>query len=93
MTNEFNELMKFGFRHKHHNYEVPAKYIAEARADYYACHVDGFEKGSKEWQQEYEYSFDHYELNDWFYNNMNFEDIQEHAIKLDRYECEEDSKT
>jgi hypothetical protein len=69
---------------------VPAKYIAEARSDYYACEVDGHEKGSKEWQEEYEYSFDPSELHDWYYNNMDFEDIEKHAVKLDRYKCEED---
>ncbi len=89
---EFNELARFEFRHKHHSYEVPAKYIAENRADYYACKVDGYEKGSKEWQEEYEYSFDDSELNDWYFNNMDFEDIEQYATKLDRYECEEDFK-
>lgn len=82
---------QFEFRHKHYNYTVPAKYIAEARANFYACEVDGNTKGSKEWQEEYKYSLDSDdELNDWYYNNMDFEDIEKYAKKLGRYSCDED---
>jgi hypothetical protein len=86
-----NEEKMFEFRHKHYNYEVPAKYIAAARADYYSCKVDGHDKGSKEWQEEYKYSLDDSNLREWYYNNMDFEDIEKYAKKLDRYLCEEDA--
>jgi hypothetical protein len=82
----------FEFHHKHHNWEIAARHIATARADYYA-QVDGVEKGSKEWEEEYTYSLnDDSVLREWYYNNMDFEDIEKYAIKLDRYPCEEDDK-
>lgn len=79
----------FEFRHKHYNYQVPAKYIAESRTKHYQ-QVDGYEKDSKEWNEEFEYSLEPYELQDWYYNNMDFEDIEKYTIKLGRYKCDED---
>lgn len=59
---------------------VPAKHIAESRADYYACKVDGHEKGSEEWNSEFEFSLDKFELMNWYRNSMDFEDVREFAI-------------
>ena len=61
---------------------IPASAVAELRADYYACNVDGFEKGSKEWQDEYDYSLgDDYELQDWISGSTNPENLYPFAIK------------
>jgi hypothetical protein len=79
-----NQTMEI--RHKHLNYLIPAKIVAKSRADYYALKVDGFEPGSKEWQEEYEYSFDSFELKDWYYNNMDFEEVKDFARPFENQE-------
>ena len=56
-------------------YEISLQQVAENRADYYACKVDGYEKGSKEWQEEVNWIMNaNYEAIDWLLNNSNFED-------------------
>lgn len=53
------------------NYHIPNKAIAEIRADYYACEVDGFKRGSTEWKLEVQFGIDTpFELQDWVQNNM-----------------------
>lgn len=70
---------------------VPACLIAEHRADYFACHVDGYEKGSQAYLDEYDYSLgDDGELEDWAGNNYNKEDIDEfvpYSIKGQKYDA------
>lgn len=57
---------------------IPLKEVAEQRADYYACEVDGLEKGSIEWQEEVDWVMkDSFEGIDWLINNTNFADWQE----------------
>lgn len=56
-------------------YKVPAEVIAASRAKYYEDDPDS------SYQEEYDYTLgSNYELSDWFSNNMNWEDVQEHAI-------------
>lgn len=67
-------LIKFS---NDHWFEVDLQKIAEHRAECYAID-DGFEKGSKEWQDEIDLVMnDSYEGIDWLQNNMYWEHIQE----------------
>lgn len=60
---------------------IPLKIVAEQRADYYACEVNGHEKGSTEWQEEVGWVMkDDFEGIDWLLNNTNFEDWQESGL-------------
>lgn len=66
-------------------YDVPAKLIAEDRAKYYAK-LDS-ERGGEDYYEAYRREFDftmenNFELKDWAANNMNWEDVQEHAVKV-----------
>ncbi len=64
-------------------FHVPAEIIAEDRTMYYATKIDGFDKDTKEWQDEYTYCLGSIsELIDWFSNNMSWEDIDESAVKV-----------
>ena len=64
-------------------YSIPLKSVAENRADYYACEVDGNEKGSEEYNLEVEFAMkDNYEAIDWILNNSNWEDWEDVATKL-----------
>jgi hypothetical protein len=57
---------------------IPLKNVAEQRADYYVCEVDGHEKNSPEWQSEVDWVMgDNFEGIDWLINNTNFEDWQQ----------------
>lgn len=59
-----------------------ARPMAEKRADYYACEVDGHEKGSKEWEQEVRHGLeDEDDLVDWVVNNMNWKDVRHYASR------------
>lgn len=60
-------------------YHVPAEVIATHRTTYYS-HIDGYEKGSAEWAEEFDLSMGRGELLDWIGNNMNWEDFAEHAV-------------
>ena len=70
-------------------YNIPVDVIAENRTLYYA-EVDGFERDSKEWDEEYKISLDPVEVVDWAKNNMDWSDVGPHAIhvvnKIDRDE-------
>ncbi len=62
-------------------WKVPIDVIAENRADYYACKVDGYEQGSDGWDEEVQAGLnDCKELEDWMSNNMDWENIKAHAI-------------
>lgn len=64
-------------------FKIPASIIAESRATYYACQVDGEKYNSQKWIEEYEYSLnDSLELIDWAYNNMEWKDVKDLAIEV-----------
>lgn len=64
-------------------FTVPAKIIAENRADYYST-IDGYDIGSNDWLKEVEYALDdEYELKDWITGNMDWQDLEPHAEKID----------
>jgi hypothetical protein len=64
-------------------FQIPLKIVAERRADYYACEVDGHEKGSIEYNKEVDWVMnDKFEAIDWLINNTNWEDWQSMAIKI-----------
>lgn len=63
-------------------FHIPAQVVAEARTKYYAD-LDGFEKGSKEWEEEYNQSM--LELEDWLSNNMDWKDVKDYAIKVQNH--------
>ena len=64
-------------------YTIPLLDVAEDRANYYSCVVDGNEKGSKEWQEEVDYAMnDNYEAIDWLLNNTDWEDWKDVAKKF-----------
>lgn len=63
-------------------YLIPCSFIARKRTEYYA-EIDEFKEGSKEWDEEYKYSMNDYEIRDWAANNMNWEDVEEVAIKVE----------
>lgn len=60
-------------------YDVPARIIADDRAKYYAGNDP-----ETTYQEEFDFTMgDDFELQDWAANNMNWEDVAEHAIKVD----------
>ena len=64
-------------------FKFPACLVAEQRADYYSCHVDGNEKGSEEWQEEVDFAMkDTSEIKDWLWNSTDWEDWEPHASKV-----------
>jgi hypothetical protein len=64
-------------------YLLPLQLIAEDRADYYACKVDGYKKNSKEWQEEADWVMDdYYECIDWLLNSTDWDDWKDKATKL-----------
>lgn len=64
-------------------YSIPLRKVAEHRADYYACEVDGHEKNSTEWQKEVDLVMeDDYEGIDWILNNSDWEDWKGISTKI-----------
>jgi len=61
---------------------VPVEVVAEQRTKYYS-ELDGFEKGSKEWEDEFKQSMREDEILDWVQNNMDWEDVEKSATKVD----------
>jgi hypothetical protein len=67
-------------------FTIPARIIAENRANYYAT-IDGYEKDSNEWEQEVQYAInDPYEIEDWAANNMDWVDLEPYAELLEKSE-------
>lgn len=71
-------------------YRIPAEVIATDRATYFATHDTGDDTPhtDPEWQriyaEEIEYTLnDEYELTDWASNNMNWEDVEAHAERVE----------
>lgn len=63
-------------------YELPIDVVAEDRTKYYAG-VDGYEEGDEEWDAEmYFVRQDNYEAIDWLLNNMDWEDVEDFATKI-----------
>lgn len=76
-------------------WDIPAKFIAEARTKYYSVgrgktYKDGklvwqessFKPGSKEWEEEFKQSMQDDELIDWAGNNMNWSDVKDVAVRV-----------
>lgn len=70
-------------------FRIPATTIAHARATYFADHDNGKQEGepNNEWTETYKderaYTLgDKYELTDWLWNNMDWNDVKEDAIKM-----------
>lgn len=64
-------------------YLIPCEFIARKRTEYYA-ELDKFVEDSEEWKSEFKNSMQSYEIVDWAFNNMNWEDVKEIAIKKER---------
>jgi hypothetical protein len=64
-------------------YHIPLQNVAEHRADYYTCEVDGNERGSDEWKEEVDYVMeDKFEGIDWLINNTDWVDWTDVATKV-----------
>lgn len=65
-------------------YKLSARLVAEQRADYYACFVDGHAKGSEEWVKEVKHALvdNRDELSEWLLNNSDWEDWEAFAEKV-----------
>ncbi|AQZ81534.1 hypothetical protein BUM88_07885 [Acinetobacter calcoaceticus] len=63
---------------------VPVRIIAESRAKYYA----GVDEVTVEENLNDDtvplFESDHYEIHDWAANNMNWRDVKEHAVQIER---------
>lgn len=63
-------------------FAIPARVIAEDRANYYAD-LDGYDLNSNEWEAEIVYALnDDYEIEDWAANNMNWSDLEPHSKRI-----------
>jgi hypothetical protein len=65
-------------------YGIPAEIIAKNRADSYGDDVD-----SNEWKEEFNgmmkwFDTDEFEFADWAKNNMDWDEVKEHAVLLKR---------
>jgi hypothetical protein len=82
-------MIKF---HKGITYEVPAYHIAQARADYYAD-TDGYEINSQEWLDELNRTLeDEFLLFDWVQNDMDWEDLQLFAKRIEENDIDLDDE-
>jgi len=64
-------------------FHLPLQKVAEHRADYYACEVDGHEKNSTEWKEEVDWVMeDDFEGIDWLINNSDWEEWESHSTKV-----------
>ena len=64
-------------------FAISTRIIAEDRAKYYAT-IDGYDKGSYEWESEVQYALnDVFELKDWMSNNMDWSDLEPYARKVE----------
>lgn len=62
---------------------IPLQQVAEHRADYYVCEVNGNEKGSIQWEEEVNWVIeDDFEGVDWLLNNTDWEDWKGIAVKI-----------
>lgn len=63
-------------------WQVPVRVIAENRARYYKSEFDGYEYRSMEEDTLPLFEGDDYEIEDWAANNMNWDEVSEHAVQL-----------
>jgi len=64
-------------------FAIPARIIAENRANYYAD-LDGYELNSNEWAAEVITALnDEFEIEDWAGNNMDWKDLEPYAQRID----------
>jgi hypothetical protein len=62
-------------------WDIPAEIVADDRAKYYAK-IDT----DTTYKEEYEYTLsDDSEIFDWAANNMNWDDVKDHAVKVSEY--------
>lgn len=58
-------------------WEADSQHIAESRANYYVCEVDGLPREGAEWVAEVMYAMtDASVLSDWAQNNMDWADLE-----------------
>lgn len=64
-------------------FHLPLQKVAEHRADYYACEVDGHDKNSPDWQEEVDFVMeDDFEGIDWLINNTDWDEWENQATKV-----------
>lgn len=64
-------------------FAVPARIVAENRANYYAD-IDGYDLQSNEWEAEVLLALnDEMEIEDWAGSNMNWSELEPYAIQMD----------
>lgn len=64
-------------------YILPAYIVANHRTEFYA-EKENFEKGSRTWHLEFDlFMKDTEELIDWLENNMDWEDVEMYATKIE----------
>ena len=63
-------------------YKIPTKIIAD---DYVKYYLSKGEQTEKELKEEVDNNFqDTFEIEDWAFNNMNWEDVENHAVKIEK---------
>lgn len=65
---------------------IPTEVIARNRAEHYAYEFDGDIEESLSEDTLPLFEQDEYEITDWAVNNMNWDDVEGHAIKIERDE-------
>lgn len=64
-------------------YSIPLRPVAEHRADYYACEVDGEPRGGDAWKEEVAWVMDDpFESIDWLINNTDWSAWEASATKI-----------
>jgi hypothetical protein len=65
------------------SYRLDNRVIALARTNYYAKEY-GIEKNTEDWEDLFNESADQSLIEDWFKNNISFEDIKDSLVKVER---------
>lgn len=64
-------------------HKLALELVAEHRADYYACVVDGEDRDSDSWKSEVRSAMnDKFECIDWIINNSDWSDWEKQAVKI-----------
>ena len=64
------------------SYRLENRVIALLRTKYYA-EKDKIEENTEDWENLFNESIDYREVDDWFENNVNFEDIKDSLVKVE----------
>lgn len=65
-------------------FAIPLRLVAEDRANYYVCEVEGQSKDSTDWKDEVEWVMDDdFEGIDWLINNNDWDEWKSKSIRLD----------